>query len=177
MSVEQELIEVLGQLDPYKQRYHPEVDKARKLLKREFGQIKSWLTTNKYVVTIHGSLQYWDPHNLDADVTIISETMPEQHMRYFWDFENRIDNKWPWKGKGDYTEMELSKIRDEGEYADLLLSFVLSSDLLFVNQISSFLEYQRVALDIFSSDRTLAIATLTTLHDTLKIRQERAESV
>ncbi|MDP1743588.1 MAG: hypothetical protein Q8L51_02250 [Candidatus Amesbacteria bacterium] len=174
MSVEQELIEVLGQLAPYKQRHHSEVAKARKLLMKEFGKIRKWLDANSYIITIHGSLQYWDPHNLDADVAIISNTMSHEHMKYLWDFENKIDDKWPWKGKGDYTEMELTKINEEGEYADLLLSFVLSSDLLWKNQASVFQEYQRIALNIFSSDNTLAIATLTTLYDTLKIRKERA---
>lgn len=175
MSNESNLQKILTELAPFSRRTHPEVLVAREILKKEFLKLKPWINERRAIVTIHGSCQYCDPVNLDADVTVVSLNMTTKDMHSLLIQTRDIEDVWPWDGGTDISVCSIGEIPyDEND--GLFLALALSSDPLWEQDRTELVVLQIVAMEIFTARQDLALEVLGILDETLKIRRERTSN-
>jgi len=172
-----------------------EVAKAITALHKVFDPQLEWFTSHGVVITYHGSLQYNDPRNLDADVEFMGDNLE------FKDIKDRISKAedelqepgvWPRKNcDTNFGHCSIGKIRKElkefeGEEhynpnpeedydfnPELDASLILSSKVLFESQRPQLEGLQKKVRRLIAENQWLKEGVLYELTDVVNIRQER----
>jgi len=172
-----------------------EVVRSREAMRRVLDPHLEWFNERKVVVTYHGSLQYHDPRNLDADIVFISQDVdynnPEMRTR-ITDFETAFRQPGAWPRQPTDTnfnvvtisgiQRDLGRLEENARYdsgndenppAALEASFILSSALLYPDQQPQMANYQTQTRRLIRDNEWLREGVLENLEYTVNERQVR----
>lgn len=170
-----------------KDRIDPRVEAARNFLRDFLTPHKPWMEDNNLIATIHGSMQYNDPVNLDSDLVFVGEdhtreTFEEMHKG----IELPLRTQWPTGNRN--VEVSFSTIQemqddiDEGKdphdddtYGPLTASYILSGMPVFPEDEPKLAVLRSQAKEILKTNPEFRKATMDILTDTIAIRQERRQ--
>lgn len=126
------------------------------------------------VLTYHGSLQYNDPVNADADVLFIGNNIGFMEGRTIRSIENKIEESWPTAGGTNFCTLDLAQIKQDGSYdGGFFGSMVLSSSFFFPSQEKDIEAYRRQILSLAQDDAEFCRGMIESLRSTLETRMER----
>ncbi|GEM_PF-4459130 len=178
---ERDVVGALAELKTFEtDLVNQEAQKARTILRDFFSGSLGYANASGCALTMHGSLVYNDPKNLDADVTIVSDKLPSGVMRHFWKLQLELEDLWPWKGLTDMSFAIIEEMnKDDLHYDDLMLSLVLSSGLIYPEnrqQVAIHEDYKNMALKILEENPALTTGVILALNSAIAVRKARRAS-
>jgi len=171
-----------------------EVTKAITALHRVFDPQFEWFASHNIVITYHGSLQYNDPRNLDADVEFMGDNLEFKDVKdKRFEAEDELEKPGVWSRENCDTNFgisSISKIRRElkeleGEHYDpdpkedrdfnpeFGASLILSSKVLFESQKPLLEGLQKKVRRLIAENQWLNEGVLHELTDVVRERQSR----
>lgn len=171
-----------------------EVIKARTALLKVFDPRFKWFKSHNIIITYHGSLQYNDPHNLDADVEFMRSNLEFKDVgnKYF-EIEDELKkpNAWPRKNcdtnfgvcsingiKNDLKKLEKENYASDFQELhaldpDLNAALILSSKVLYGVQKPQLELLRKKVRKIIVRNQWLRNGVYDTLANVITIRQDR----
>jgi hypothetical protein len=171
-------------------RQDPQVEHARKVLRDFLTPYRTRLAENGLIPTIHGSMQYHDPRNLDSDLTFLGEnTLPhDTYMELIFEtITKQLEDIWP---TGDLNvevgtitfeeiQADIDSNRDPFD-ADIFLgsnaSIILSSMPLYPEDTDALDALRDKTKSLLRAHPNFLQKTIQVLQQTIDIRRERRVS-
>ena len=171
-----------------------EINKAIIALHGVFDQQFQWFQSRNIVITYHGSLQYNDPRNLDADIEFMGDNLESKDVRdKFSEAEDGLMESGAWPRKNCDTNFgicSISKIKRElkefeGERYDpnpkedrdlnpeLDSALILSSKVLYEDQKPQLEDLQKEVRKLIAGNQWLREGVLDVLTGVVAVRQGR----
>lgn len=172
-----------------------EVSKARQALHAVFDPRLEWFKSHNIVITYHGSLQYNDPDNLDVDIELIATGDPlprEDFKKISNELEKDFTKSGVWPRKNCETNIGMlsmdtireglrqrqsekdSDVKEDSEvYVDTDAALILSSAVLYDEQLPQLENLRRQVRQLITSDQWLKERVAGTLGEAIKVRQGR----
>lgn len=199
----QEIQDLLQKLKGYEtDRPHgmnDETDRAVAEVGRVCSQFREIVDREGIILTLHGSLQYHDPHNLDIDLTMFSaKDSKEQYLALTppleeaFDGEKKTVKNWPreeamtnfdYKGL-DELEANAQLLEGDPDTDNLDISMaadfmaeLLSSVLIFPHQQALFATFQAEGWRMLQKYPILRAKTKEELESVVTVREERRQEL
>ena len=172
-----------------------EVAKAITALHKVFDPQLEWFTSHGVVITYHGSLQYNDPRNLDADVEFMGDDLEFEDIKdKMIKAEDALQEPGVWPRKNfdanfghcsvDKIGEELKEFEGKDHYSpnpeedydfnpELDASLILSSKVLYENQKPLLEGLQKKVRRLIAENQWLMEGVLHVLTTVVSVRQNR----
>lgn len=173
-----------------------EVTRAITALHKVFDPQFEWFASRNIIITYHGSLQYNDPRNLDADVEFMGDNLGFKDIKNkFLEGERELIKPGVWPRANcetNFGNCSISKIRKgleefEGKHYDpnpkedldfdpaLEAALMLSSKVLYESQKPQLEALQEEVRKLIAGNQWLKEGVLYELTDVVKVRQSRRQ--
>lgn len=174
-----------------------EVDKAKQALRTVFAPKFEWFDSRNIVIVYHGSLQYNDPHNLDADMDFIGENITAGDLvGLLGDLSDQLKDLLPRKKCGiDSCPITVADIKEDlkslereeqhrldGEgkpdfFPDDNAASVLSSEVLFESQRPKLEVKKDEVRKLIANNPRLRKGVIEALGEVIETRKKRREEI